>query len=120
MNGTAHYNDTKRQKAGGWAALYLSGLRASEVYALMAPSDTTGRGTVELDDAMTVRYTDGAIGTVSGTSAHPGYLAERDLLDIRLVGSDGQLDLEFEHDHVALHKEGTTHTASLADGDGRQ
>ena len=24
MNGTAHYNDTKRQKAGGWAALYLS------------------------------------------------------------------------------------------------
>jgi predicted dehydrogenase len=96
------------------AALYLSGLRASEVYALMSPQGAA----VELDDAMTVRYTDGAIGAVTGTSAHPGYLAERDLLDIRLLGSDGQLDLEFEHDHVALHKGGVTHTADLLEGDG--
>jgi predicted dehydrogenase len=96
------------------AALYLTGLRAVEVYALMS---ATGSG-VELNDSFAVRYSDDTIGTVSGTSAHPGYWGERDLLHIRVVGSHAQLDIEFERDHVALHIDGLTHTAELADGDG--
>ena len=97
------------------AALYLTGLRAAEVYALMS---ALGSG-VELNDSIVVRYDDGAIGTVSGTSAHPGYWNERDLLHIRVVGSRAQLDVEFERDHAALHVDGVTYEASLAEGDGR-
>lgn len=96
------------------AALYLTGLRATEVYALMS---ATGSG-VELNDALAVRYSGGAIGTVSGTSAHPRYWNERDLLHIRVVGSRAQLDLEFERDRVALHLDGETHEAPLRPGDG--
>lgn len=96
------------------AALYISGLRASEVYALVSATDSG----VELNDSMVVRYREGAIGTVSGTSAHPGYLDERDLLHIRIVGSRAQLDVEFERDRAALHLDGTTHEAPLAAGDG--
>ena len=97
------------------AALYLTGLRATEVYALMSRS---GGSAVELNDAFVVRYGGGAIGTVSGTSAHPGYLGERDLLDIRVVGARGQLDVEFSRDRVALHENGVTHEAAIAVGSG--
>lgn len=96
------------------AALYLTGLRATEVYALMS---AVGSG-VELNDAIVVRYGNGAIGTVSGTSAHPGYGNERDLLHIRVVGSKAQLDVEFERDRAALHIDGVTYEASLAESDG--
>lgn len=96
------------------AALYLTGQRALRVYAEMGPDRTA----VELNDALAVRYTDGAIGTVSGASAHPGFLDERDQLTIRVVGSDGQLDLEFEKDRVAFHREGDTEIVQLEPGDG--
>lgn len=96
------------------AALYITGMRAAEVYALMS---VTGSG-VELNDSIAVRYRDGAIGTVSGTSAHPGYWNERDLLHIRAVGSRAQLDVEFERDRAALHLDGVTHEAPLMEGDG--
>jgi len=96
------------------AALYITNLRASDVYALIS---ATGSG-VELNASLAVRYRGGGIGTVSGTSAHPGYWNERDLLHIRVVGSRAQLDVEFERDRVALHLDGRTHEAPLAEGDG--
>lgn len=96
------------------AALYLTGQRAKRVYAEMGPDRTA----VELNDALAVRYTDGAIGTVSGASAHPGFLDERDQLNIRIVGSEGQLDLEFEKDRVAFHRDGDTEVVELAPGHG--
>lgn len=96
------------------AALYLTGERAEQVFGLMSPDAAP----VELNTSMAVRYASGAIGTVTGTSAHPGFLEERDQLDIRLVGSEGQLDLEFENDRVALHRDGETALESLAPGDG--
>lgn len=96
------------------AALYISDMQASEVYALMSGAASG----IELNDSMTVRYRGGAIGTVSGTSAHPGYWNERDLLHIRVVGSRAQLDIEFERDRAALHLDGVTHEAALDEGDG--
>ncbi len=96
------------------AALQLTGQRAQRVYAEMGPD----RAAVELNDALAVRYTDGAIGTVTGTSAHPGFLDERDQLNIRIVGSDGQLDLEFERDRVVFHRDGDTEIAQLEPGAG--
>ena len=85
-----------------------------EVFALMS---ATGSG-VELNDSIAVRYHQGAIGTISGTSAHSGYWNERDLLHIRVVGSHAQLDIEFERDRTALHLDGVTYEAELAEGSG--
>ena len=63
--------------------LYLTGLRAREVFALTYRPDGAR---VEINDAAAIAYDGGAIGTLSGSSAHPGYLAERDLLRINIVG----------------------------------
>ena len=50
-------------------SLWLTGLRGAEAFALMSyPLDAP----VELHDAISVRYDNGAIGTVSGGSAHVG------------------------------------------------
>ncbi len=61
-------------------------------------------------------YPDGAFRTVTGASAHPGFLDERDQLGIRIVGSDGQLDLEFERDQVVFHRDSVTEIAQLEPG----
>jgi len=97
-------------------ALYLSGLRADEVFALTyTPPDAR----VELDAALTIRYEGGAIGAVNGASAHRGYLDERDQLHVRVVGDQGQLDVDFDRDTVTLFRPDTgTHTADLEAGDG--
>jgi predicted dehydrogenase len=84
------------------AALYLTGLRGHSVYAAIAPHDST----IELDTAMTVRYLGGAIGSVTGTSAHKGYLGERDHIDLRIVGDEGHLDVQFERNLITLYREG--------------
>lgn len=97
-------------------ALRLTGLRADRVFAYMAASPVSG---VELSDAIAVRYTSGAIGTVTGSSAHPGFLDEREQLNIRIVGSEGQLDIDFDRDRVAFHSPRTgTKFADLSKGDG--
>lgn len=83
------------------AALWLSGLSASEVYAVMSAPHAEP---VEIYDAMTVRYTSGAIGVVGGAASHSGTGGNVDQLQVRLVGSEGQLEVEFEHDRVHLHR----------------
>jgi predicted dehydrogenase len=85
-------------------ALWLTGLRAAEVFAYMR---TPAGASVELGDAISVRYHGGAVGTVSGASAHLDYLGNRDHLEIRLVGTSGHLDLVFERDHVELFQPGS-------------
>lgn len=82
-------------------ALQLTGLRAREVFAFMR---TPAGGPVELADAITVRYDNGAVGTVAGTSAHLGFEGNRDQLQIRMVGDGGHLDLAFEQDSVRLFR----------------
>jgi predicted dehydrogenase len=98
------------------AALWLTGLRAERVYAAMY---TPEAARVELDAAFTVAYRGGAIGSVTGASAHPGFLGERDQLHIRVVGAEGQLDIDFERDSVALYRPDTgEHRLDLAPGAG--
>ncbi len=97
-------------------ALYVTGLRAREVFALTFTPDG---GRVEINDAAAIAYEGGAIGTLAGSSAHPGYLSERDLLRIDIVGDAGQLNLDFQTDNVTWHdpSRGTV-TADLKPGDG--
>ncbi len=97
-------------------ALWLTGLRAQEVFAYMPPSALPR---VELSDAIAVRYESGTVGTVTGSSAHAGFLDERDQLHVRVVGTKAQLDIDFDRDRVALYSPSLgTRIGELAKGDG--
>jgi predicted dehydrogenase len=49
---------------------------------------------VELHDAVALRFTNGAIGTMAGASSHVGGAANRHGVEVRAVGSRGQLQLD--------------------------
>lgn len=78
-------------------ALRLTGLRAREVFAYTSTDDTS----VDLFDALSVRYETGATGTVSGAVSPPGWL--RDQLEVRLSGTEGQLILDVERPLVSCY-----------------
>jgi predicted dehydrogenase len=72
-------------------ALWLTDLRGQDVFALMsAPLEAR----VELHDAISIRYTNGAIGTLSGGSSHVGGAGNRHAVDIRAIGSRGQFRVD--------------------------
>jgi predicted dehydrogenase len=72
-------------------ALWLTELRGQDVFAFMsAPLDAK----VELHDAVSIRYTNGAIGTISGASSHLGGANNRHAVEVRVVGSKGMFHLD--------------------------
>jgi predicted dehydrogenase len=76
-------------------ALWLTGLRAEAAFALMsAPLDAP----VELHDAISVRYEGGAIGTVAGGACHEGAGGNKHQLEMRAIGSDGQVHVDVERE----------------------
>lgn len=83
------------------AALWLTGLRGEAVFALMkAVLDAP----VEHHDACVIRYTNGAIGTMAGASAHDGAHDDRHQLAIRAMGSEGELVVDVGRDHLSLER----------------
>jgi predicted dehydrogenase len=80
------------------AALWLAPhLRGREVFAFMSnPLDAP----VELHDAIAVRYTNGAVGTIGGGSEHHGPDNERHKVDIRMIGSEGNFHLDLERERA--------------------
>ena len=95
--------------------LWLTGLRASEVFAYMS-----GPGSqVELYDAITVRFKEGAIGVISGAGTLPR-VRSRHQVDIRIFGSDGVLLLDLERERLEVLRNDEQHfQADLAEGEGR-
>jgi predicted dehydrogenase len=74
-------------------ALWLTDLRGQDVFALMsAPLGAK----VELHDAISVRYTNGAIGTLGGGSCYRGAGNNRHQVYLRAIGSKGQLMVDLE------------------------
>ena len=72
-------------------ALWLTDLRAQAVFAMMStPVDSK----VELHDAIVLRFENGAIGTAAGASGHQGAAGGRHAVDVRVIGSRGQLRLD--------------------------
>jgi predicted dehydrogenase len=71
--------------------LWLSDLRGASVYALMRRPSVEA---VEYHDALTVSFTNGAIGTVSGGSSHDGANADKHALVVRIIGDRGELFLD--------------------------
>jgi predicted dehydrogenase len=84
---------------------WLTGLAAASVYALMAGPDSR----VELYDALSVRFADGAIGTVSGAGTVPPSGMSGYQVDLRLFGSDGLLLLDCERARLELRRHDGRH-----------
>jgi predicted dehydrogenase len=73
------------------AALWVTDLRGEAAFALMsAPLGAQ----VELHDAITLRFTNGAIGTMAGASSHLGGADNRHAVELRAVGDRGMFHLE--------------------------
>ncbi|HKZ92796.1 MAG TPA: hypothetical protein VJZ50_11710, partial [Candidatus Limnocylindrales bacterium] len=73
------------------AALWITDLRGEAAFALMsAPLGAQ----VELHDAVTLRFTNGAIGTMAGASSHLGGAGNRHAVEVRAVGDRGMFHLE--------------------------
>ena len=81
--------------------LWLTGLRASEVFAFMsAPLNAP----VELHDAISMRFDNGAIGTMAGGSCHIGSGDNKHQLEVRAIGSEGQIHVDVEREIVWLYR----------------
>ncbi len=84
-------------------ALWLTGLRGSEAFAFMS---TALDAPVELYDACSVRYANGAIGTLAGGAAHAGYDGNKHQLEIRAIGSEGHFLCDLQREMVWLYRVG--------------
>ena len=72
-------------------------LRGRDVFAFMsAPLGAP----VELHDAIALRFTNGAVGTIGGGSEHHGPDNERHKVDIRMIGSTGNFHIDLERERA--------------------
>ncbi len=118
---------TDRQLSGGGygqaqlshALALLFGLfpvRAVEVDALMT---SVLNAPVETHAAMVIRFDNGAIGTVSGGSSHVGAWGNKHELEVRAIGSEGQLIVDVHRELVWLYRpDGVDITEDVAAGSG--
>lgn len=96
-------------------ALWLTGARAASGFALeSSPLDAP----VELHNAITYTYDGGAIGVVSGGSAHTGAWGNKHSLEVRGIGSEGQFLLDVEREAFWLHSQGRDHQLDVTPGEG--
>ena len=101
--------------------LWLSGLRGAEVAACVA---APLGAPVELHVAAAIRYDGDVVGTLAGASSHTDIGASENELDLRIIGSDGQLALDLDAGLVWLgRRDGEVrlelgHEAGLYDCDG--
>jgi predicted dehydrogenase len=91
--------------------LWLTGLIPQSVHALMTAPDSR----VDLYDAISVRFREGAIGTVSGAGTIPPAGEARFQVDLRLFGSEGMLLLDLERARLELRRyDGRSESVPLA------
>lgn len=97
-------------------ALGLTGLRGAEAFAFMhAPLDAP----VELHDAVAMRFTNGAVGSMAGASCHVGAGDNKHQLEVRAIGSEGQFHLDLFREFVWLWRaDGTEVRLPVSEGDG--
>jgi len=96
-------------------AFWLTGARATSGFATMsAPLNAP----VELHDAIVFNYEGGGIGVLSGGSAHLGVNNNKHALEVRAIGSEGQILVDVEREAVWLFRDGVETKVELEDGDG--
>ena len=96
-------------------AFWLTGARAASGFATMA---APLGAPVELHDAIVFNYDGGGIGVLSGGSAHLGVNGNKHALEVRAIGSEGQLLVDVEREAVWLFRDGVDTQLELADGEG--
>jgi predicted dehydrogenase len=84
-------------------ALWLTGLRGREVFAYMS---TILDSPVEHYDAVSMRFANGAIGTMAGGSTHLGYDGNKHELAMRAIGSEGHFACDLQRELVWLYRAG--------------
>jgi predicted dehydrogenase len=90
---------------------WLTGLMPKNVHAWMAAPESQ----VDLYDAITVRFENGVIGTISGAGTVPPAGQARFQVDLRIFGSEGMLLLDLERTRLELRRhDGRTESVSLA------
>jgi predicted dehydrogenase len=82
-------------------SLWLTGLRGQEVFAFMS---TILDSPVEHYDAVSMRFANGAIGTMAGGSAHLGYDGNKHELALRAIGSEGHFACDLQRELVWLYR----------------
>ena len=94
--------------------LWLTSLRAREVFAYIS-----GPGAqVEIYNAITTKFSDGAIGVISGAGSLPSDKPKHQV-DLRIFGSEGLLLLDLERERLeVLREDGQHFKADLAEGEG--
>lgn len=100
--------------------LWLTGQRVDAAFALMAnPMTGSDLAGIELHDAVTLRYDDGAIGTMFGASNHMGAGDNKHQLQVSIYGSEGQLRVDVEREELWLYRtDGTQVRPDLEAGEG--
>ena len=88
---------------------WLTGLRAEHVFAVMSAPGAR----VDLYDAVTVRFADGAIGTVSGAGTVP--TDQTFQVDLRIFGDEGMLLLDCERARAELKRHDGAHEIFAVD-----
>lgn len=78
--------------------MWLTGLRAKSVFATM----TRPGARVDMYDALSVTFSSGAAGSISGAATLPSGTPGTFQLDIRLFGSGGALVLDLARDHLSI------------------
>lgn len=78
-------------------ALWLTGLRGQDVFAFMS---TALGAPVELYDAISIRYDQGAIGTLSGGASYEGANDNKHQLQVWAIGSQGQFEIDLDRELV--------------------
>ena len=96
-------------------SMWLTGARVESGFALMsAPLNAP----VELHDAITYRYEGGAIGVLSGGSAHATAHKKIHAVEVRAIGDRGQILVDLERAAVWLHSDGEEIRLDLDDDAG--
>jgi predicted dehydrogenase len=110
------YGQAQVTHALGVALALAEELRGREVFAFMsAPLSAP----VELHDAISVRFTNGAVGAIGGGSEHHGRDNERHKVDIRMIGSRGNFHLDLDRELVWRYRgPDDSVMAPVAPGDG--
>jgi predicted dehydrogenase len=97
-------------------ALWFTGLRGAEVFAFTsAPLDAP----VDLHDAISMRFEGGAIGTMAGGSCYTGAGDNKHQLEVRAIGSEGQLQLDVERERAWLWRPDVDADLPVEPEDGR-
>ncbi len=92
---------------------FIAPLRAASVFAGMSAPGSK----VEIYDALSVRFRDGALGTVSGAGSVPPNAGFQ--VDVRLFGRDGMLLLDCERERLEIRRrDGESFSLPIAPGEG--